>query len=1143
MPTEPDRGARRAAGPAAGEGTAACEDAARDDVARDDAAREQALDPSRSISLEAPAGSGKTSILVQRFLGLLATVDEPEQILAITFTRKAAGEMRERVLRALRGEPALGRETGRFASSDPLDAQASAARARSVARGWQLDASPGRLRIQTIDALNRALAARLPIAARGAGELQIAEQPRVLYRAAARRALLDAESDPVLRADAELLFGRLDNDFGRFERLLTEMLQARAHWLPKLLGPAREPGSDLRARVEASLRTIVAERISEAAARIPRELIEEGIRLAHEAACRCAAEGHAKAGPARIWMRDFRADGLTLEHWQGIAQLALTNQGTWRKVLTPREGFATQEKRLREAALDWLARLARVDGARERLVELARLPPPALADDDALALAALSRLLKLAASELELVFRDSGRVDHTAIAGAARQALMEAGAPTDLALWQGSQLRHILVDEFQDTSIEQYQLLEALTATWEEGDGRTLFVVGDPMQSIYQFREAEVGLFLRASKYGLGAVRLEPLALTRNFRSAPELVAWTNRIFPQCFPQIDDTRASAVRYRPCVAGRSDRDAGGLVRWHATAPGDVDAEADAIANLVVRLRAEEASAQIAILLAARSHAPPIVAALQGARIGVAGVDLVALAELPVVRDLQALARALHHLDDRTAWLAVLRGPWCGLSLGELSLLAERPARRTLWEALNDDAIVSRLSADGQARVTRTRAALAPALTRRERLDAASWVESAWLQLGGPAACASDADLDHARTFFAHLARWSAEPGWTGPLALEERLAALYASHETVPGAVHMMTIHRAKGLQFDHVIVPGLGRKLRSSPEPLLRWLELPRGRAGSDLLMAPIPPIGRSATDRLGEYLKSLQSRRAAHERVRLIYVAATRARSQLHLFGEQRAPRPGTLLAALWPAAAGEFRVATAPDAVTAAPGPSAARTRVRTRFERLAVDWHLPVLPAAPPFQWLEVAGGEPSLVGGETAFDPAILLPGHAAARVVSDRLGRYARQGRSPASAREQPGAQSIARALRERLARLGVAGAELDEETRRAFALWERCTADAQLQWIFSSSHTRAGAPFEVSGLHEGRLASVTIDRTFVDHGGVRWLVNFRPGLERLRPDELEMERGLVLARALEADEVRGGLYLAAVQSFREILTS
>src|SRR6202030_4287668 len=153
------------------------------------------------------------------------------------------------------------------------------------------------------------------------------------------------------------------------------------------------------------------------------------------------------------------------------------------------------------------------------------------------------RVLQSAAAHLQAEFALVGRVDHTYVAGAARAALADAGLPTDLALRTGLSLRHILVDEFQDTSIAQFDLIESLTLGWEEGDGRTLFVVGDPMQSIYQFREAEVGLFLRARDAGIGGVRLEALQLSRNFRSVPELIEWTNESFTKLFPGSDDVRS------------------------------------------------------------------------------------------------------------------------------------------------------------------------------------------------------------------------------------------------------------------------------------------------------------------------------------------------------------------------------------------------------------------------------------------------------------------------------------------------------------------------------------------------------------------------------------------------------------------------
>ena len=127
----------------------------------DQEARDRALDVTGSFIVQAPAGSGKTELLIQRCLALLATLDAPEGLLAITFTRKAAAEMRGRILDALRdAHTPAGELTNAERRTRELAHAALAADAR---HGWRLLANPNRLRIQTIDALNLGLARRLPV--------------------------------------------------------------------------------------------------------------------------------------------------------------------------------------------------------------------------------------------------------------------------------------------------------------------------------------------------------------------------------------------------------------------------------------------------------------------------------------------------------------------------------------------------------------------------------------------------------------------------------------------------------------------------------------------------------------------------------------------------------------------------------------------------------------------------------------------------------------------------------------------------------------------------------------------------------------------------------------------------------------------
>jgi len=1068
---------------------------------QDEQARRRAVDPQRSVILQAPAGSGKTTVLIERLLVLLARAQVPEEILAITFTRKAAAEMALRVAQALAGPGEL----------------AAAVRARSQELGWQLLENPARLRIQTLDALNRALALQMPLAARGSGSLDVLPQAQSAYRTAARRALLDAQAEQRLRPDVELLFERMENDFARCEELIAGMLARRTHWLPYLVGDAAR---HLAARVGESLESVVAARLVQAGRMIAPSCLEEGLAIA-AAAARQRGESGAVTGNATA--------APTLRQWQGLCQLALTKEGSWRKRLDVRLGFAPEDKDLKRRASDWIAQLAARPGALALFNELQLLPDPHLSVDDIQVLGVLARLLELAVAELDLVFNELGRVDYPAVAVAARTALGSVDDPSDLALRLDNRLRHILVDEFQDTSLEQTRLLELLTAGWAPGDGRTLFVVGDPMQSIYGFREAEVGMFLAARASGIGSVPLEPLVLRRNFRSAAPVVQWNNAVFARCFPETDDPRSSAVAYSPSIAARPGNSTG-AVYLHRVLPGDAAGEAAAIARIVMQLRGEQPHSSIAILVSARAHAGPIVAALEAQRIDVAGLDLVSLEALSIVRDLTALTRALDHRADRTAWLAVLRAPWCGLTLREISQLVGTERHITVWERLCDPQVSAALAAPAQARVRRLQQALGASLDDMThtyasgREDLARRVESAWLHLGGPAACAQEADLGHARAFFDALAQWCAEPDWTGPQELPRRLTRLFAAH---PGqsaqAVQIMTIHHAKGLEFDHVILPGLGRKRRANERSLLQWLDLPRGSRGSDLLMVAVPPAAATGPTALGRYVTRLQEQRERNEATRLLYVAATRARLQLHLFGqlddagagECAPPRSGTLLERLWPALKDQFPMQAETAGNTALPQDPALSSAAVPRA-RLSAGWQVPPPPPAPQALMLPIAAYE------APAQDAAGADPVEQAVCEVLRSLAR--RRQPPPADARQ------LAGLLDTRLPAPQVA---------QGLAALQACLGDSRLQWILTSLSRAAQAqvPLALTGMFGGRLTSIRADLSFKDDAGTQWLIDIAPRPPQSLEDAfaLRLARYTHLAQALAPGAVRAAIYLPAEQ--------
>src|SRR5687767_9260163 len=547
----------------------------------DAAARAAALDPRRSFIVQAPAGSGKTELLVRRYLKLLSVVEKPEEIVAITFTIKAAAEMRKRILSEVKAE-------------------------------WA-----HRLRIQTIDAFCASLTRQMPVVSGFGAQPGIVEDAREHYREAAAR-ILNELSPPACK-----LLVHLDNNVETATSMIASMLERRDQWLRKTgLAPTR---TELEAALQAERARI----------------------LAH------ARSLHPKA---------------TIE----FAAVALTQNYTWRKQGNP-VPTAQQTEPLREA-----------------LETLLRMPEERYTDEHWEVLGAILALLPRAAAQLKLVFAERGETDFTEVAQGAVRALGTPDNPTDLLLALDTRIKHILVDEFQDTSYSQFELLEKLTAGWELGDGRTLFLVGDPMQSIYRFREAKVALFLQiwdTGRIGVApaqaGVQLERLTLTTNFRSQRGLVDWYNASFPHILPAEADVASGAVPYSPATPHHDPLPDSAVTWHHASSRKD---EAGRIVDLV-----RNATGTKAILVRTREALAEIVPTLKANGIRYRAIEIEHLGEKQVVQDLYALTRALLHLGDRIAWLSLLRAPWLALPLGKLLEFAgeEKNRFKTIWELIKDD----------------------------------------------------------------------------------------------------------------------------------------------------------------------------------------------------------------------------------------------------------------------------------------------------------------------------------------------------------------------------------------------------------------------------------------------------------------------
>ena len=391
------------------------------------------------------------------------------------------------------------------------------------------------------------------------------------------------------------------------------------------------------------------------------------------------------------------------------------------------------------------------------------------------------------------------------------------------------------MDEFQDTSASQIRLLKQLTTGWSDGDGRTLFLVGDPMQSIYRFRKAEVSLFIDAWDGLLfDHILLQPLQLTVNFRSTRPIVDWVNKTFPVVMPSENDPVMGAVHYSEASTkpGVSER---GCVDIQILPERDDEEEARRVVEVIRQSIADET---IAILVRSRSHVSAILAALdklkqEHTRFRYQAIKFTPLAETSLIQDLVSLTLALIQPADRLAWLATLRAPYIGLDLADLDALVRGEAGNIIADAISANCSdtptdMTGLSDNGAGRLQRTGPVLLQAINRRGRQSVRSLVESTWIGLGGPACVENASELDDAATYFDLLDSLENENLPVDRDTLELRLQDLYAEPDAeADGKLQVLTIHSAKGLQFDMVILPGLNRGTSGDNAKLMHWFELP----------------------------------------------------------------------------------------------------------------------------------------------------------------------------------------------------------------------------------------------------------------------------------------------------------------------------
>ena len=836
-----------------------------------------------SFIVQAPAGSGKTSLLVKRFLNRLLDVKSPKEVLALTFTNKAAAEMAQRLKEALEGK----------SEDNEIKKIVEKISKHALKNKWD-EGYIDSLMVMTIDKLALRLIKQTPILSSSGVNFLTDEDPDDLYRETIRETITS-------NAENHLLFKYFDYDYHKLTEQLLALISKRDQWLPIVSGLLRSDDKN----IEEIYGTYYTNELN--------IWVEEKIKpnFTNEDLKELEIIVSYLADNKNIDRKDKLRSSINYEFWFYIRDLILTKSGKQiRKKIDTSSGFPATNvgKEIKERLLK-LIKLKNnkfnilIDffnvNYHKNIVDIYPLITP------------FCLLLIDMVTRLNEKFKERRIIDFTQIMGNAVEALRD----THLPLILDQNISHILVDEFQDTNESQLIFIELLTQNFAGNPEKSFFAVGDPMQSIYRFRKAEVEIFSRVQKNGISDLKLTSLFLKVNFRSNKNIIDWLNNSFSKAFPLIDDSDEGSVPYSSCESSNDNLEGGmeliALTCDTKSKTAQYEAEALYVLNLIKDTRKSNPDASIAVLTRSKAHLSELITLInkKDTSIPIDAIEMSKILSNQTFQDILCLTKALFDFSDRTNWIAALKSPWCGLSINDLVLLFEKDHKSLVWELINNIDNTSRLDKNSARRLRSFVEVIRENIQYRGRISHRYFVEGIWRQLNGEESMVDSNDIQNIDLFL-ELLEEASEILSIDFIKLDRLIENKFISKTSFQkNSIKFLTIQKSKGLEFDHVIIPNLNKRTRNEESDLVLYDKstLSIKNPGSD--------------KNLHSYHAYKERKRLDNEKIRLLYVAMTRAKNKCYLIGTVKKegdlviPNSGTFMNILWPFFSDKFTEIATPE------------------------------------------------------------------------------------------------------------------------------------------------------------------------------------------------------------------------------------
>ena len=836
-----------------------------------------------SFIVQAPAGSGKTSLLVKRFLNRLLEVKSPKEVLALTFTNKAAAEMAQRLKEALEGK----------SEDNEIKKIVEKISKHALKNKWD-EGYIDTLMVMTIDKLALRLIKQTPILSSSGVNFLTDEDPDDLYRETIRETITS-------NAENHLLFKYFDYDYHKLTEQLLALISKRDQWLPIVSGLLRSDDKN----IEEIYGTYYTNELN--------IWVEEKIKpnFTNEDLKELEIIVSYSADNKNIDRKDKLRSSINYEFWFYIRDLILTKSGKQiRKKIDTSSGFPATNvgKEIKERLL----KLIKLKNNKFNiLIDFFNVTYHKNIVDIYPLITPFCLLLIDMVTRLNEKFKERRIIDFTQIMGNAVEALRD----THLPLILDQNISHILVDEFQDTNESQLIFIELLTQNFAGNPDKSFFAVGDPMQSIYRFRKAEVEIFSRVQKSGISDLKLTSLFLKVNFRSNKNIIDWLNNSFSKAFPLIDDSDEGSVPYSSCESSNNNLEGGmeliALTCDTKSKTAQYEAEALYVLNLIKDTRKSNPDASIAVLTRSKAHLNELITLInkKDSSIPIDAIEMSKILSNQTFQDILCLTKALFDFSDRTNWIAALKSPWCGLSINDLVLLFEKDHKSLVWELINNIDNTSRLDKNSARRLRSFVEVIRENIQYRGRISHRYFVEGIWRQLNGEKSMVDSNDIQNIDLFL-ELLEEASEILSIDFIKLERLIENKFISKTSIQkNSIKFLTIQRSKGLEFDHVIIPNLNKRTRNEESDLVLYDKstLSIKNPGSD--------------KNLHSYHAYKERKRLDNEKIRLLYVAMTRAKNKCYLIGTVKKeddlviPNSGTFMNILWPFFSNKFTEIATPE------------------------------------------------------------------------------------------------------------------------------------------------------------------------------------------------------------------------------------